>query len=598
MRDLAGGRRGRAAGTVGRMLRELIDIAWLEDFVSGLARSSRLRVCVYDARGELIAASFANNPFARLTGHVLGQLPGGMTMTAVPAHDPPGSVAFVESRAVWYVVAPVYADDRQLGYVGVGEFRDRAPADGQWALPEHARALDGERLREAWEGLPPLDRGGQSHAVVVARWGARLLAEWCRRESRLLAAAEEASLVGDIAELLSGEQDLQTILDRIVAETARVMQCPACSLRLYDPQTGALRIQAVWNLPSDYLGEGAAVRTLSAVDEEALRGGVVYIEDARTDPRVHDPEAARRRRIVSVLTAGMVYRGKPVGTLRVYTSRRQRFRQAQRSLLHAVAQHAAAAIVHAQLVEERLRSAQMQRQLALAGDLQARIIRTTPPRHPGVETALIFEPSYHVAGDFCDFLTLCDGRLAAVVADVVGKGIPASLLMASVRGALRASAEACRGPGELLTRLNRQICRDTLPSEFVTLLLIAIDHAARRLVYANAGHEPLLLLRDGHVTTAAEGDLVLGVRPDETYREHALDLRPGDLLVLYTDGACDARNFAGEAFGRERLHESLRTYGALRPAQVLDNIRWDIRRFVGLAEQSDDLTLVGLRVLT
>jgi sigma-B regulation protein RsbU (phosphoserine phosphatase) len=130
------------------------------------------------------------------------------------------------------------------------------------------------------------------------------------------------------------------------------------------------------------------------------------------------------------------------------------------------------------------------------------------------------------------------------------------------------------------------------------MLVIVIDADARSLTYVNAGHEPLLILRRGEVQIAGEGDLVLGIERDVTYQEHTLGLEPGDVLLLYTDGASEARNFADEEFGRERLRESLRTYGGLDPQQVLDNIVWDIRRFAGLAEQSDDLTLVCVRVRT
>lgn len=579
------------------MLREVIDIASLEDFVSGMARAARLRICAYDGHGELIVASAGNNEFARLTGHVLGRLPLPLTLTPVPAHDPPAGVAFVESRGVWYIVAPVLGDDQHVGYVAVGEFRAEAPSPEQWSLPETTRALDANALRHAWELLPPLDRAGHGHAVVTARWGARQLAEWSHRESRLLAATQEVALVGDIAQLLTGEQDLQSVLDRIVAETARVMNCPFASIRLYDPRTHELAVKAVHNLPPAYLGKGAVVRTASAVSDEALRGRVIYVEDVATDTRIQYPEQARRLGIVSMLTTGMIYRGQPVGVIRVYTNSRRRFRKAQRDLLRAVAYQAATAIVHAQLAEERLRNAEVQRQLALAGELQERMIRIPPPRHPRLQTALVFHPTYEVAGDFCDFLPLADGRLAVLVADVAGKGIPASLLMSSVRGAVRAIAETCRGPGELLTRLNRLVHRDTLPSEFLTLLLVAVDADAGRLAYANAGHEPLLVLREGQVQAAEEAGLVLGIDPDEVYQEHEQPLQDGDLLLFYTDGVVEARDFSDQEFGRERLWESLRTYGDLPPHQVLNNIVWDLRRFVGLAEQSDDITLVALRMV-
>lgn len=578
-------------------LRELIDIAWLEDFASGLARSALLRVCVYDNDGRLIVASAANNQFAQLTGHVLDQLPPNLKLERVPAHDPPAAISYVQSRGVWYIVAPVHADEHCVGYVGVGEFRATPPADDVWRTAGGPAGPALEQLRELWSQLPLLDRSGMSHPTVTVRWGARLLAAWVRRETRLLAAADEAALIGDIADLLTGQQDLQTTLDRIVRQTAQVMQCPACTLRLYDAQTNELTVQAVYNLPTEIVGAPALVRTVNEVDSEALKGNVIYIEDARQDSRVEDPEHAKRRGVVSVLTAGMVYRGTPVGVLRVYTSERRRFRQAQRNLLRSVAQQAAAAVMHARLIEERLRAANTERQLALAGELQKRFVSTPPPKLPRLKTAVIFEPTYHVAGDFCDFLTLCDGRVLAVVADVAGKGVPASLLMATARGALRAMADGCGGPAQMVQRLNRLMLRDTLPNEFITLLGLAIDPEVRKLTYCNAGHEPPLLLRNGELIAPDDADLVLGVSPMEVYHEHELELQPNDLVVMYTDGACEARNFADEEFGRARLYDALRAYGTNPdPYQVIKNIRWDIRRFVGLAEQSDDLTLVALRV--
>jgi len=375
-----------------------------------------------------------------------------------------------------------------------------------------------------------------------------------------------------------------------------VMDCPFCSMRLYDPRTNELIIQAVHNLSPEYIGKGAVVRTAQSVADDALHGQMVYIEDVTSDARVRYHDQARREGIVSMLTAGMIYRGNPVGLLRVYTKQRRRFRRVQRSLLRAVSYQAATAIVHAQLVSERLRAADTERQLELAGDMQERMIRVAPPHHDRVDTAVAFHPTYEVAGDFCDFLTLSDGRLVAVVGDVVGKGVPAALLMASARGALRAAAPHCGGPGELMMRLNGQIHRETLSSEFITLLMIALAPDASELTYANAGHEPLLILREGEVEATTEADLVLGVNPDEAYHEHVLPLRPDDRLLLYTDGAIEARDFNDEEFGRWRLRDSFLSYGRLEPRLVLDNIVWDVRRFVGMAKQSDDLTLVALHI--
>ncbi|MFH1747588.1 MAG: GAF domain-containing SpoIIE family protein phosphatase [Planctomycetota bacterium] len=578
------------------MLRELIDIALHEDFTRGLARSLGLRVSIHDRRGEMITAADPLGELCQSDADRMKTIPTGAPMTPVPAHDPPGMVAFVENHGAWYVAAPVYVDDQQAGWVAIGEFREQVEVPSQWRnsiLEAGGTVAD---AKAAWERLPILNRDGSSHVVIAARWGARLLAEWCRRESQLLSATEEAALVGDIAELLTGREELQAILDQIVSDTARVMRCRFCSLRLYDPKNDQLRIKAVHNLSDDYLGKGTITRSRNPIDDEALDGTVVYVEDVGKDPRIQYPEQMQREGIVSQLTAGMIYHGQPVGVIRVYTAHRRRFRKTQRNLLRAVAHQAATAIVHARLIAERLRSAETERQLTLAGDLQNRMMRGLPPRHDGLATASVFQPSSHLGGDFCDLLTICDGRLAAVVADVVGKGIPASLLSASTQGALRAMAQCCMGLGDVMTRLNLQVWGETQTSEFATCLIMAFDAERRKVSYCSAGHEPPLLLRDGRVRRLTEGDLVLGISSTEVYQVHDVDLQVGDTILLFTDGAIDAMNFDDELFGRERLQAGLISYGDLDIDQVLKNLVWDIRRFIGLAEQSDDLTMVGVRI--
>lgn len=578
------------------MLREVLEISALEDFVRGLARTAQTRVFVFDAAGALITASEARSEFTRRTGHIPAALPPGMKLVAVPADAPPAHVGFADHAGVWCVVAPVYVDGRTAGYVGLGEFRENSLSGGQWEAAQVAAGAELADVIDLWGRLAPLERSGTAGTATDARWAARMLAEWCRRETQLQTSSEEIALVGDIAELLTGEQDLQRVLDRIVAETARVMKCRFASLRLYNPQTTELVNKAVFHLSKRYLNKGAILRSQSAVDDEALNGRVVYIENAATDARILYPDEAREEGIVSMLTAGMVYRGSPVGVIRVYTDRKQRFRTAQKNLLRAVAYQAATAIVHAQLMSERLRAAQLERELELAGALQARMISAPPANLTHLDAAMVFSPRSHVGGDFCDFIPLPDGRLAAVVADVAGKGLPASLLMASTRGALRALAREHHDLGEIVTRLNRQVCEETTSSEFITLVMVAIDAERGELSYCNAGHEPILMLRGGEIDESEDAGLVLGIDPQETYRESRTPMRTGDFLLLTTDGVPEAMNFAGDLFGRTRLHDALKAYGTLPAEQCLGNIRWDLRRFCGLARQGDDITLIGIRV--
>lgn len=577
------------------MIRELIDTAVLEDFVAGLTRAGGLRVVVYDPDGRRITGAAASGGLGLLADGLLQVLPRPLEMTRLPAGEPPASVAFVEQHGVWQVVAPVHLQEDIAGYVGLGDFRAAravAPPPPVGSDPP----IDAEAWTRAWESLPLLERSGDARVVTTVRWASRMLATWCRHEVQLHTAAEEVSLIADIGGLLAGERNLQTVLDRIVSETARVMKCKYASLRLYHARTDELTVAAVHNLSPQYVSKGVIRRSENPIDQEALQGRLVYIEDAQSDPRIRWPAEARKLGIVSGLTAGMLYHGRPIGVLRIYSERRRRFRAAQRQLLQAVAAQAAIAIVNARLLEERLRAAALERELALAGDVQVRMVRTQPPFHAHVESGIVFDPSSHVGGDFCDVLALCDGRLLAVVGDVAGHGIAAALLMASTRGALRALAEHESDLGEILVQLNRQVCRETSSAEFITIALAAINASGTELGYALAGHEPPYLARAGELMRLEESELVLGLDSAAPYRETRVELRRGDVLLLFTDGVVEAMNFEQEIFGRARLAESLRSYAGLAAAAMLRNIRWDIRRFVGLAEQSDDLTMVGLRV--
>lgn len=581
------------------MLRDLIDISTLEDFAAGLARTANHPVAIYDADLRLLTAGRVSPHERRVTvaqvdaGSRLfpGELPAHLRFFVYPSTDPPVSLAVIEWQGGTLGVVPVYSGDLRLGYVATTAPDRPASTTAGPVEPGDAEP----EIRPA----PPIEwqeRLALAPSLRTARWASRMLAEWSRGELRANTAAEEQALVADLAKLLSGETNLQRILDSVVADTARVMRCKYASLRLYDPQTGVLTVRAVHNLSLGYVSRPSILRSENPIDDEALRGEVVYVEDAQNDPRIRFPEVAIQLGIRSGLIAGMMYRGQPVGVLRVYSDRKQRFRRAQQNLLRAVASQAATAIVHADLVEERLRTARLEREVELAGQVQSRMVRNRSLNLGPLTAASVFDPSSHVGGDFCDLFVLGDGRLAGVVADVSGKGVPASLLMAAVRGALLSAAETTGNLGQLVTHLNRYLLREMHPSEFVTLLLLAFDPDGRRLTYVNAGHEPTLLWRAGSITRLLDGGLVLGMDETEQYEQHVIPLQANDFLLAVTDGAIEAMNFAGEQYGRERLQASLQAYATLSPDQALRQALWDIRRFVGLADRSDDLTMLGVRV--
>ncbi len=197
------------------------------------------------------------------------------------------------------------------------------------------------------------------------------------------------------------------------------------------------------------------------VDAAALSGQTVYIEDAPNDPRVRYPQEARREGIRSGLVTGMFHRGKPIGVLRVYTGKKHRFSAFEAGLLRAMAAQAASAIETARLHQEELQAERVRKQIMMASDVQRRMIPTKAPRHGRLSFAALYQPSLGLGGDFYDFIELPEDRIGVAIADVVGKGIPAALMMASVRSVLRATA--MRGLSSVATSWKRSTgtCRGT-----------------------------------------------------------------------------------------------------------------------------------------
>jgi sigma-B regulation protein RsbU (phosphoserine phosphatase) len=387
------------------------------------------------------------------------------------------------------------------------------------------------------------------------------------------------------------------VLQRTVQVVAETMNVKASSIRLVDKEKDELVIKAVYNLSKEYLAKGPVLLSTSLIDNVALSArGFEYVRDMRSDPRTLYPGEAAREGIVSFLSVGMRYKGKPVGVVRVYTEQEQTFTQLQIGLLKAVAAQAAAAIENARLAEEQAQTAALEQQIKMAAEVQLRMIPQTPPQLPGIDLAAVYVPCFELGGDLYDFIPLPDDNVGLVIADVSGKGVPASLIMASVRAALRAQVDNVYYLYEVVRRVNLMLFRDTKDQESVTLFYGVLDARIRRLTYTNAGHHPGLLLRDGKLTELSTDNMVLGVNPEEQYKQGIVQLQSNDLLLLYTDGLADAINFNGERYGIKRIKEAF-AKGGQSADVVAQNILWDMRKFVGLTKRADDVTMIVVKML-
>jgi sigma-B regulation protein RsbU (phosphoserine phosphatase) len=237
------------------------------------------------------------------------------------------------------------------------------------------------------------------------------------------------------------------------------------------------------------------------------------------------------------------------------------------------------------------------KELEIAKEIQDTFLPESVPAVPGIGIAAATIPAMEIGGDFYDFIPAGQNRWGIAMADVSGKGISAALFMALSRTLLHVSGGTASDPTTAIRRANQWIYEDGRSSMFVTVFYGVLDPAGMRFTYVNAGHNPPMLVREEGVQELCESrGIALGVVPDVSIAATTLDLRHGDILVLYTDGVTEAFNDQNEAFGEERLKEFLRANRA-RPAQaVLEGLVAEIRAFTGTAPQSDDITLVVVNV--
>src|SRR5919199_2521806 len=349
---------------------------------------------------------------------------------------------------------------------------------------------------------------------------------------------------------------------------------------------------------------------------EEARAGVAELEIAPNDPLLAyfagahatvdldtlelDSPALDALRAEGVrLIVPLVSQGELIGLLRLGPRRsEQEYSRDDRKLLDDLAAHAAPAVRVAQLVRQQqaeIRDRErIEQELKVAQLIQQQFLPRELPDLPGWHVAAYYRPARAVGGDFYDFIPLPDGQVAIVVGDVTDKGVPAALVMATPHSVLRGEALRLVAPGEVLKRANELLITEMPPHMFVTCLYAVLDPAVGRLRFANAGHNlPNLRTRDGVIELRAAG-MPLGLLPDMEYEEHETILRPGDSLLLHSDGLAEAHSPDGEMFGFPRL---AKLCGERDGGEALIDLLLDeLASFTGHGwEQEDDITLVTLQ---
>ncbi len=276
-----------------------------------------------------------------------------------------------------------------------------------------------------------------------------------------------------------------------------------------------------------------------------------------------------------------------------------------KELLLSVAEQTAIALEFSKMITQIAEQKKMEREIQIAKEVQERLFPQTLPPMRTLEYTGLCRAARGVGGDYYDFLPLGNDRLGIALGDVAGKGISAALLMASLQALLRSGAPL-RGEmlNELIGDINRLMCGSTPGNKYATFFYGLYEDNKRKLTYVNAGHLPPMLFRQSErqsqppaLDRLGSGGMVIGMFEEAVYRKDVVEMRPGDLLLLYSDGISEAMNEVDEEFGEDRLAHLVAANFPLPVLPLRDLIMDEVAKFVGTAPQSDDMTLVLARVL-
>ena len=322
----------------------------------------------------------------------------------------------------------------------------------------------------------------------------------------------------------------------------------------------------------------------------------VLSADAAGDFRFRGSQSLSEVPIRSVMCAPLIDAdGRSFGALELDTvNDRGRFTEESLHVLVAVATEASMAFDNARLYETSLRQRDLERDLELADQIQRSFLPVSPPQVAGYRFFDYYRPASYVGGDYYNYFSLADGRLAVVVADVVVHGLAAAILTARFSAEVRCQLLTGGGPGEAVTRLNRSLSETIGESHFITLALAMLDPESGNMTLVNAGHPPPILFppggRGAEIGTEESG-FPLGIVQDAVYEECSVQVPRGGLMMVYTDGIKDAMNAEKQVYGLSRLRRLIQATSG-DPLQLGQNIVDDVRQFIGSHPPTDDMCLV------
>lgn len=401
-------------------------------------------------------------------------------------------------------------------------------------------------------------------------------------------------MLNELAREIGASRSTDAIMDRIIRRSLRSLHAEQAVITLVNEQSKEPMKTLVRAMVTSSEHEQFHLNQ-NLLGWMHLNKRPLLANSPRTDERFRgitwDPS------IRSILCVPLIVKSALNGVLTVYNKKNgAEFTEGDQRLLTIIAMQSAQVIENARLYEEEQKLKTMEEEIRLASRIQMELLPNAAPVIPRYDIAGRSIPARQVGGDYFDFIPVEADKLAVCLGDVSGKGLPASLLMANLQATLRSQTLLNIAPSEGIRRSNRLLYRSTDPEKFATLFYGVLDFGAHKLTYTNAGHENPFLFGAGPTPVRLEtGGTVLGVVESFPFEQATVDLAPGDLLVVFSDGITEAFDESDSQFGEKQLAEVISKYRHETAETLINRIVEAVTMHVGRAPQADDLTLVVIK---
>jgi phosphoserine phosphatase RsbU/P len=419
-----------------------------------------------------------------------------------------------------------------------------------------------------------------------------------------LTTVDKLRMLLDITKKISRSLDLQEVLNQVMdtldsllpydAAGIFVLQCVDKALLPEGEEPCTFKAEAVRGYDTDELYDLHLKLGEGFIGQVAVRGEPIISHDVLNDPVYINARDKTR----SEMVAPIISNDEVIGVFDLESDELNAYSEDDLEVLMMLASQVAIIIEKVMLHEQLIEKKRLEGQLEVARQVQLELLPPNDPHLPGYDISAYNFPTEEVSGDYYDWVAIYDDQIAIVIADVSGKGVPAALLMAFLRASLRAATHVGYATHISMAKVNYLLWESIERNQFVTAFYGILDGANRTLSYSNAGHNPPLLINEeGEPRFIERGGLPLGMFRDTRYYEYFLSLEPGEMLVLYTDGATEALNPAGEEFGRDRLAEVVKAGRTLTAREVVASLEREVLKWTDGVGATDDVTFFVIKAL-